>query len=1014
MRIALLIMVLIAASTVTCKAQNLGAKGLEDIPEAVRHRYNSLIEQIGALSPPKAPVPYPGNVAASIGNNVSQQVVDLAAELQAIAPRVAMRLLEDWRICLSSNGYSAEDQMPWLERARRMSVDAGGCWRLRLINQQRRSLFIAMGRQQDAIAAAKDTGARCLEALTVERPYLKTWLEIDLARELLFEVHRPLEALQVIDRAMRAIDTLASPWPEEVVARLRENLNIYITDRNRMRAATYEDTKGQAQLIRGMVKARLGMGQDSVRDFEEAAELFAVSGNQHRRLNCRHNTAEALYDLGRLREATVLAAKVREEYRRFRFADGEVDRGGPPQMDKILGHIARAEGKWKRACELYDACFEGFGRVTRAEYLASPRDLHYHAMESLMYAAECRIRMGDTMDARQDLALVVDYYSREGNRLRAADAQRIRALLAIESGDLEDAIHWIRTAESTFQRYEQLPLLTQCALTKGHILQQQGDHGGAIESFADSANYLLKGMNDQTITQSEDASHAYRLMYRPALDGILKCLVELGEPTSADLDAAYRAVQVFHGFGLVGALNSQSSGDWMQQLPQPEKDNYLLVSEDRRSVFGKWREMATKRPVSLLGIKQKADKLEELENQLSTLDATIQAHRTAAYSRLARHPEVVRPQPSNLTDVATTLGRNTVFLEFVSGDTRLHAFVFRGSKLDFVSIAGLEKIHELVEALHMARDIETTEQALKQLSRLILDPLASYVQPDDGKKLLLVSPDGDLCAVPFAALTTPGDEKRLIESWNLAYVHSGTVYKELVGQRLNNPSEAKHRLAGFGDPIYKASERDSDSWRGSVDLGRLKPLPGTREELQSIARVMEDTGGEATLFLGEFATEKNMRESIRVRNATIIHLACHGLANRKVPSLSLLALSPEGDGMADATDGLLLSRELRELNLHPQLMVLSACETNVGELRNFEGMLGLTRAVIASGTQAVLSTLWRIPDEESTRLIIDFYTNWIANGLDRPRALAQAQRAAIQRGASISSWAAFTLWDIDR
>ena len=91
--------------------------------------------------------------------------------------------------------------------------------------------------------------------------------------------------------------------------------------------------------------------------------------------------------------------------------------------------------------------------------------------------------------------------------------------------------------------------------------------------------------------------------------------------------------------------------------------------------------------------------------------------------------------------------------------------------------------------------------------------------------------------------------------------------------------------------------------RGSVDLGRLKPLPGTREELQSIARVMKDTGGEATLFLRGFATEKNMRESIRVRNATIIHLACHGLANRKVPSLSLLALSPEGDGMADATDG---------------------------------------------------------------------------------------------------------------
>jgi CHAT domain-containing protein len=994
-------------------AQDPPPADMASIPTDVRPRYVALNRHLQGLSP-DGTLPRPGNLPAITLEEVGGQVIAMSEQLRSKAPRSALRLLEDWYVCVANNGYGPEDVLPWVVRIRDMSVESCGCHRLRYINQVRRRLLMGLGRQQPAIAAVKDTVERCLEAKTVERPYLRIWLHIDLARELLFEVHRPLEAARYIDSAVRDADALPAPWPEEVASRLKKNFNIWITDRVRPGAATFEDTKGQALLIRGMIRARLGAGQDGIRDYAQAAELFAVSGNRHRRNNCRHNLAGALYQLGRLQEARALAKKVRQDYVDFVFADGRRDTGGAAQMDKILAHIARSEGRWKEACELYDACFKGFAGMTRAEFLEKPEHQHYHSMESLMYGAECRVRLGELAAARQDLSFAADFYSFEGNKLREADAQRIRALLALESGKLSAALAAIEAAQATFQRYGQLPLSTQCALTKGHILKRKGDYGGAIASFAESADYLLKGMNDQTISQSEDASHAYRTQYRPAMDGILECLIELRNPTDEELDAAYRAVQVFHGFGLVGALTGGGAGDWMQQLPSAEKEKYLLAVEERRMAFDTWLEASSKHCQSLAGMLRKDQETKRLETRLRAIESSIRSLETAAYSRWSERNELVSPEPSNLTDVETTTGKNTVLLEFVAGEKLLHAFVFRGGESHYEPIAGLEKIHESVTKLHGARETRAMDGALTQLSRLILEPLAPHLAGVGANGVLLVSPAGDLCAVPFAALTMPGGAKRLVETWNLAYVHSGTVYRELVGQRQSRALVAKHRFVGFGNPDYKTAGTGTDSWRGSVDVRGLKPLPGTEKELESIASIVKKRGGDATLFLGKAATERELHESDLVPKATILHFACHGIANRRVPSLSLLALSPEGDGDSDATDGLLLRRELRDLRLRPSLLTLSACETNVGELADFEGTLGLTRAAIASGAEAVLSTLWRIPDDASTQLVIDFYKKWVEDGLERPRALAEAQRAALRRGAPTTSWAAFTLWDIDR
>jgi CHAT domain-containing protein len=112
-----------------------------------------------------------------------------------------------------------------------------------------------------------------------------------------------------------------------------------------------------------------------------------------------------------------------------------------------------------------------------------------------------------------------------------------------------------------------------------------------------------------------------------------------------------------------------------------------------------------------------------------------------------------------------------------------------------------------------------------------------------------------------------------------------------------------------------------------------------------------------------------------------------------------------------AEDGFVTLRELRDLALGAELVALSACETNAGTLRPLEGVAGLSRAALAAGAQSVLSTLWQVEDEEAAELIADFYREWLAAGRTRRSALAAAKRAAIDRGAPLSTWSAYTLWD---
>jgi CHAT domain-containing protein len=109
------------------------------------------------------------------------------------------------------------------------------------------------------------------------------------------------------------------------------------------------------------------------------------------------------------------------------------------------------------------------------------------------------------------------------------------------------------------------------------------------------------------------------------------------------------------------------------------------------------------------------------------------------------------------------------------------------------------------------------------------------------------------------------------------------------------------------------------------------------------------------------------------------------------------------------TDGILTGYEASLLNLHDtELVVLSACETGVGDYFEGEGIHGLQRAFLLAGTQSVLMSLWKINDQLTQQLMTDFYRYWLS-GLSKPQALRKAQLNLRKQYPEPYYWGAFVL-----
>lgn len=422
-------------------------------------------------------------------------------------------------------------------------------------------------------------------------------------------------------------------------------------------------------------------------------------------------------------------------------------------------------------------------------------------------------------------------------------------------------------------------------------------------------------------------------------------------------------------------------------------------------------------------------------------DAAAEAYLAFSVMRLAGEPDLITEL--EWKDVGNAVPPNGALLDFIrftpideqhlraeqvvsASADRYGLFLTRAGATRYFDLGSAAKIDELVqshrEAIYARRkvgpqgvspaDSETAvtwQATARHLWDALIGPVADLLE---GATHLIVSPDGSLGSLPFETLGS-AEDRLLLDEFDVSYLESARFLMHREFERSSRPPV----VVGAPDFGFGADNRVT-----------FTPLEGAQRELQAIAGLL---GVEP--LLGDSASERSMKE---LKAPSILHIATHGyylpyadeedesrlpshgrlqaLTHIANPQLRCgLAMAGANVWLADKSlsasdsDGLLTADDVLDLDLSgTQLVVLSACETGLGEARFGEGVFGLRRAFLIAGAQSMVVSLWQVPDDSTRKLMVAFYQN-LQSGLRKDHALRQAKLTLRQSRPHPRDWAAF-------
>jgi len=266
-----------------------------------------------------------------------------------------------------------------------------------------------------------------------------------------------------------------------------------------------------------------------------------------------------------------------------------------------------------------------------------------------------------------------------------------------------------------------------------------------------------------------------------------------------------------------------------------------------------------------------------------------------------------------------------------------------------------------------------------------------------GATRLVIIPDGVLWDLPFQVLQTPSaPHQYLVERAIVEYAPSLTFLWE-----------ARHTRAASREGLLDLLALGNPAFDGTPGTARPAPLPEAEHDVRALASLYGPR--KTTMLIGAAASEQRVKaDAGRYR---VLHFATHGVLDDKDPMYSavLLARAPKDD----AEDGRLEARELMDLHLNADLVVLSACDTARGRFGAGEGLLGLSWAMLLAGSRDVVVSQWQVDASSTSQLMIAFHRALVrqraAGAPDVGAALQHAARQVMQdpRYRHPFYWAAF-------
>lgn len=370
----------------------------------------------------------------------------------------------------------------------------------------------------------------------------------------------------------------------------------------------------------------------------------------------------------------------------------------------------------------------------------------------------------------------------------------------------------------------------------------------------------------------------------------------------------------------------------------------------------------------------------------------------------------------SISELQKTLDKKTSLISYLNSDSIIYVFVISRKKYEVFSVEKPRNFERMIQVFRrsiISKQDKIYSNFAYKLHEILFPKNAIYKKT----KNLIIIPDGVLTTIPFEALLTEKLDSYLdlkskypflIKKYNISYSYSANLwYNSFIKQNKKTELEEadKYDLLSFA-PVFTDKKisgvnlrtrsifneidsifymNDSIKTRGRMLNGEyITSLPATEKEVNQIFKIFEKKGKKAIVKTHSFANESIFKTDT-LSKGKIIHIATHGFVNSEKPELSGILLSQSTDtlasseGVGQSEDGILYSGEIYNLKLNADLVVLSACETGLGKIYKGEGVIGLTRALMYAGAKNLIVSLWKVSDESTGLLMIDFYKQMLKN-----------------------------------
>ncbi len=793
--------------------------------------------------------------------------------------------------------------------------------------------------------------------------------------------------------------------------------------------------KIQSKRIQSRILSGLGLVFDAQGDRHlqieyntQATKLAEEIGDRLQQCVLLLNTGAAYYDLDdftKSYDALLKGTQLAEEIGNKRlFAGGMV---GVAMLHMDFGNSATALSYLQKAVKLLEEVGDKFNLTyalnelglysfesgdyaaalkyyERALRIRTEIDDKNGAAYNLNYVAEVYYKLGDFDRAMQTLKDSLSISEQNGLMNPMADAYNEMAAVQYARKEISEALKSAAKAVEIAKKTSNRTAHWHSLHIQGQIFRDTARTEEAAKAFREAVDVIESIRSDFELPENKEGYLSARLeAYEDLIHVTLK---------DKKIAEAFEYAQRSKARGFLDTL-AEMRVETSRTLPpdlQERKENVINQLVEIQSQINEEKQKENPQNAKLQQLEKNRMDFEE---QYSTILLEIRR----------QNPQVAEaqyPQPTSLKQAQALLDDQTILLEYFVGQSSTILFAVTREDANVYHLAGEENLSVLISQIrdviqkpdHAFQISERSHtkfvQSAGELYAKLISPAKALIQD---KKLVIISPDGPLHYLPFECLLTVTTDATspnfarlpyLGREYQIQYVPSVSVFS-LFSERKTSPEDTERKqFLAFADPAFgDSSNRPNSLVREWV--GTLGPLPYSRPEVEGIARLY--SADKTSVYIGSQASEKKLKQ-LDLQNYKYVHFASHGLIDEEMPQFSSLILRHD-----DEEDGYLTVREVFDLKLNADLVVLSACKTGLGKRIRGEGVSGLSRAFLCAGTPSVLVSLWNVYDRSTADFMKTFYENMEKRKLNKADALKEARLQMI-RSSKYSHpyyWASFVL-----